>query len=606
MQNFPVTGLDFNEIKTNFKTFVQNDPAATFSDFNYEGSGINALLNIFAYNAHYLGYYIKMLLNESFIDSAVKRESLVSRGKLNAYTPMGIKTARAKIQMDLTLDPEQMPENNRLVFPAGYSFSGNNYLDDDRRFQTLESIATTEFTENYETIESIPTLVSYTFHTPEFVVYEGQFRDWKFEVDNNDLSQQFIIQDKNIDLETLNVYIHPNVDSTDREEFTLAADFFTLDNTSKVFFITTTSDGYFEIFFGNNVFGEKPSTGNMISISYVISSGEDGNGCSIFSNPSRTINGTDLSVIFNDYDYKITTIENSNGGMIEETIEELRFNIPNHFKRQNRLVTERDYKTLLLEKFRNIDSINVWGGEKHFFKDYGCIYVCIKPKTGLLLTQTAKLEIENYVEKYAVIGNKIKVIQPDYLWVDLDFTVKYDPSITSLTKEQIKNIIYGDIQNFNEIYLDKFDLGLSDINLLNYIKIDKNYIKRIFDIKRLSKTLIYTPNTSTEHFILFGNALVQNSITSDQLRYNQNSCYIMDNAYGQLYLVDDLMNKLIPQAIGSIDYNSGTIKLVIDFNLDLTVNVDETFKIYATPKYPDIDTYLNNIIKINQINVTIS
>ncbi len=609
MQTFPVAGLDFEQIKQNFKDFVKADPLAPFTDFNFEGSGINALLNIFAYNAHYLGYYIKMLLNESFIDTAVKRESLLSRAKLNAYFPSGVKTAKAKIQMDLTTDPGQVNINQPIIFPTGYSFSGNNYVADHRVFQTLEPVIASDYTIETQIVqinnENIEQIISYTYHTPEFIIYEGQFRTWNIEVDNNDLSQRFIIQDKNIDLTTLKVYIHPNVQSVDREEFLLATDFFELSKANKIFFLTTSSDGFFEIFFGNNIFGEKPDTGNMISISYIISSGEDGNGCFHFSEPGRITNG-DMSLIFNQNDCTITTIENSSGGMSDESIEELRFNIPNHFKRQNRLVTERDYKTLLIEKFRNIDSINVWGGEKHFFKDYGSIYICIKPKTGLLLTQTAQYEIESYMKNYAVVGAKIKIVQPDYLYADLDFTVKIDQSITSLSKNQIQALIYLDILDYNEQFLDKFELGLSDYELLNHIKTNKLYIKRIFNFKRIFKKLLYIPNTTTEHLILFGNPLLRNSITSNELIYDNKPCYIIDDAIGNMILVDKNDKKILTKNIGTIDYELGIMKLIMDFNLDLSSNVDEMIDLIATPKNPDIDTYLNNIIKINQINITIT
>lgn len=609
MQTFPIAGLDFDQIKQNFISYVKSDPKQPFTDFDFEGSGINALLNIFAYNAHYLGYYIKMLLNESFIDSAIKRESLLSRAKLNAYFPKSTKTSRAKIRMELTVDPGQVPETMPIVFPAGYSFSANNFAADHRTFQTLEPVITSGYTTNTRqvTIDGVQTteIYSYTYTTPEFTVYEGQLRTWEFEVNNNDLSQRFIIEDKNIDLDTLTVHLYPNVNSTNRVEFLLATDFFNLTRTNPIFFLTTTSDGHYEVFFGKDVFGKQPETGNKVSLSYLISTGSNGNGCFYFSEPGR-LNSGDLSLIFNQSDYNIITIENSSGGLDEESIEELRFNIPNNFKRQNRLVTERDYKTLLLEKFRNIDSINVWGGEKHFFKDYGAVYICIKPKIGLLLTQTAQEEIESYVKDYAVIGAKIKVVQPDYLWVDLSITLKIDHSLTSLANSQIENDIYQAVLDFNETQLDKFELGLSDLELLTHLKSDKVYIKRIFDSKKIFKKLVYIPNTTTEHDILFGNPVIPNTIQSNELIYNNNKCYIIDNADGKLYLVNEKGKFIFTKAIGSINYNTGNAKLTVDFNLDLSSNVDETLSLYATPKNPDIDTYLNNVIKINQININIT
>jgi hypothetical protein len=603
MQNFPIAGLDFNQIKQNFVDFVKSDPKAPFTDFNYEGSGINALLNIFAYNAHYLGYYIKMLLNESFVDSALKRESLISRGKLNGYTPANVKTATAKLKMSITIDSEQDPTQGYLVFPRGYSFSGRNYNEDGRKFQLLDVIRTTERTVDDSRLEQDGfSLITYT--TPEFIVHEGTFREWKYEIDSNDLSQQFIIQDKNADLNTLKIYIHPNIYSNDREEYLLATDFFNINKNSKIFFVTTTYDGYYEVFFGNNVFGKKPENGNMIKLSYLISSGAAGNGCKIFSDPSLLIVGSS-DFYFNREDYVITTIEESNGGLSEESIDELRFNIPHHYRRQNRMVTESDYRSLLMSKYRNIDSINIWGGEKHFFRDYGSLYICIKPKSGLLLTQTAKSEIESYLKSYAVIGMQIKIIQPQYTFVDISLSVRIDISLTTFSANQIKEMIINDIMTYNELYLDKFDNGLSDFDLLNFLKTDKPYIKRIFDTKRLIKEFTFIPNTKTENIIIFGNALIPGSLSSQQLIYGTLISYIIDDGLGKMWLINPNNEKIIKKSIGTVDYTSGIVKLVIDFDLDMSTNINEITNIIATPQTPDIESYLYNIIKINNIRVDV-
>lgn len=605
MENFPIAGLDFNQIKNNFVTFVKSDPESPFTDFDFEGSGINAFLNILAYNAHYLGYYIKMLLNESFIDTAVKRESLLSRAKLNAYIPAGYKTAKAKIKMTLIRDEGQQPLSGYITLPYGYNFLGDNYQEDFRKFFLLEPISTETVEEIYRYNDN-NTLKSYRYTTPEFIIHEGEFRNSRYLVNSNNLSQQFIIQDKTIDLETLKVYVHPNVDASYREEFMLASDISELSAENKIYFITTTANGFYELFFGNNIFGQKLSHGNMISISYLKSRGADGNGCAVFSEPGRISTYGDQFLYFNQEDHFITTIESSHGGMSEESTDEMRFNIPNHFRRQNRMVTERDYKTLLLEKYRNIDSINVWGGEKHFFKDYGSIYLCIKPRDGLLLTETAKNEIQNYLKNYAVVGMQIKIIQPDYVWINVMFSIKCDSTITNLSKNQIKNSILNDTYTYNEIYLDRFNSGLSDVDLLTYIKQDKPYLTRIFNTKQLIKKFTYIPNTTTEHVIIFGNKLTPGSILSNNLMYGQLSCYIVDDSAGKIYIVDENGRSILSKSIGIIDYDTGIIKLIIDFNLNLTENIEEIIHIYAKPVNPDVDSYLNNIIKINQVEVEFS
>ena len=64
-----VTEFDFDRVKTNLKTFLKAQ--TEFKDYDFEGSGMNILLDTLAYNTHYLGFNANMLANEMFLDSAV-------------------------------------------------------------------------------------------------------------------------------------------------------------------------------------------------------------------------------------------------------------------------------------------------------------------------------------------------------------------------------------------------------------------------------------------------------------------------------------------------------------------------------------------------------
>ena len=200
---------------------------------------------------------------------------------------------------------------------------------------------------------------------------------------------------------------------------------------------------------------------------------------------------------------------------------------------------------------------------------------------------------------------KIKIIQPEYVYINLNIYIKYDSSITSLSKNQIKSLVISDIETFNSTKLDKFDLGLSDLEMLNHITNNKAYIKRVYDSKLIFKRISFIPNSLTEHLIFFGNEILPNSLRSNQLSYADIPCFIADDGKQKLYLMNTNENKVFNKSIGTIDYVSGTIKIIFDFDLDLTGDVEEIIELMATPKFSDINSYLNSILRINQITVSI-
>ena len=80
-----ITDLDFDQIKNNLKSYLQQQ--SEFSDYDFEGSGLSVLLDILAYNTHYNAYYLNMVANEAFLDTAVLRDSVVSHAKTLNYVP---------------------------------------------------------------------------------------------------------------------------------------------------------------------------------------------------------------------------------------------------------------------------------------------------------------------------------------------------------------------------------------------------------------------------------------------------------------------------------------------------------------------------------------
>lgn len=601
METIHINGLDFEEIKKNFIEFLKKDQA--YKDYNFEASGINSLLNIFAYNAHYIGFYVKMLLNESFIDSAMKRETLLSKAKLNGYIPKNVRSSRAKIKLSCAVEINQDPESKSVIIPRGSHFTGTNTNKDGRSFYVIDDVICYD-REEYE--GNGKQYVKYT--SPEFLVYEGSLKKWRFIVDSRDAFQRFVIKDKSIDIDTLRINVYDDEFSTNKKEFILARDLFKITPSSNVFYVSTNEDGFYEIFFGNNQFGKKLDHGNLVEAVYISSSGESGNGCKsmVYVKPPQSDITRYTTAFFDIFDVKV--IEPSHGGLGEETIEELRFNIPHHFRRQNRIVTESDFKSILLSEFRNIDSINVWGGEKNHIRKYGSVFICIKPKYGLKLTGSARREIEKILEKYSVIGMKPIIVDPDYLFLDVKIVVKFDPSKTSKSVGEIEKYVHLKAVEYGQNKLDRFDSGLSEVDFLDYIRKGEPSIIRIYSIKTMTKEMMLKYRDSTEHVIFFGNKIIPNSLKSSKFKYGKHNCEIRDEK-GSLFILDENGKKVLEKPLGTIDYEKGIIKIIIDLDIVSEYDYDGILgkiKFTAKPELDDIETFENNILLFNTIEVKAS
>lgn len=603
-QIFPINGLDFDEIKSNFIEFLKRDQA--YKDYNFDASGISSLINIFAYNAHYIGYYVKMLLNESFLDSATRKETLLSKAKLNGYIPKGNRSARAKVILECTVERAQDPESHSVIIPRGSHFAGANTNNDSRAFFVIDDVICYDREEiagaNGEE------LVKYT--SPEFEIYEGAMQKWRFEVDATDTDQRFIIKDKTIDISTLRVSVLNDEKSTDKREFFLASNIFEIKPDSNAFYISTNEDGYYEIFFGNNQFGRKLDHGNIVVASYLSSNGESGNGCDTMSyvQPPQDGSTRHTTAYFTGFNTRV--VETSNGGLGEETLDELRFNIPHHFRRQNRIVTEGDYRSILMSEFRDIDSINVWGGEKNFTREYGKVFICVKPKLGMKLSGSARNEIERILERYSVVGMQPKIIDPEFLKLDVKLHVKFNPSLTTKSVGEIEKYVYDKAVQYGDETLDKFNAGLSEVDFLDYIRRDEPSIHRIYSTKTMTKDVEIVYRSTTEHVILFGNRIIPGTLRTTGFTYGVWKCTIRDDAEGNLWIVRDEDGERVSlKPIGSVDYAEGIARMILDVDIVCDTDfagVQGVLSFTADPELTDVETYLNNIVTFNTIKVGVS
>src|SRR6056300_844994 len=308
---FVVSELDFDTIKQNLKNFLQNQPE--FSDYNFEGSGFAVLLDILAYNTHYLSFNANMLANEMYLDSADIRKNIVSLAKLLGYTPSSPRSPIASIDIVL---------NNA----SGVTVT----MDKGTAFTTTVDGLTYQFVTNQDTTIS-PTDGVYRFSNVS--IYEGTLVTYRYTVDSTDVDQKFIIPSANADTSTLKVTVQNSASDTTLNTYTLATGVRGLSSTSKAYFLQETESGKFEIYFGDGVIGQNLSDGNIVILEYIVTNKSEANGASSFT-LSGSIGGfTNVS---------ITTKSSAQGGAEAESKESIRFNAPLQYTTQDRAVTTTD------------------------------------------------------------------------------------------------------------------------------------------------------------------------------------------------------------------------------------------------------------------------
>lgn len=589
MENLNLQSLDFNDLKNAFKAFLKANP--NYADYNFEASGISTLLNILAYNSHINGFYTKMLLDESFIDSAHTREALLSHAKRTGYVPRGRRSARAEVTLAITVD--EMPPSQSLTVPRGSAFTATNAVNDTRVFYNADDVVIHDFTYNQDD--------TITFISAPFTIFEGSLESYRFTADANDIAQRFVIKDADIDIDTIRVNVYPSLGSTVKTEYNRGDNVLELAGDSNVYFLTTTELGYYQVVFGDGTFGAPLSDGNVIECVYIASNGESGNGAQTFTyNPN----------IGNFENHQVTTISASSGGMEAENIESLRFTIPHHYRRQNRIVTESDYKSVLLSEFRNIDSINVWGGETNSRREYGKVFVSIKPKNADSLTASARNEIKNtIVERYGVVGSDVIFVDPDFINVEVVVTAKIDKKKTNRTTGQLQSLVISQVSNYNANTLNRFGNLLSDVEMLDQVRSSEPAIVSLYSSKVLKKVVQIIHGSTGTYPVVFGNA-VEPGVETSPLVYGGAVMTLKDaDKDGNLYLVrQDNGTKFLTRSFGTVDYSTGEIAFQLPGSARVQGYQNETIGALTwttTPVNPDIETVENNIVRITSTQAVI-
>lgn len=564
-----IAEIDYANYRERLKSQLKADER--FKDINFEASGVSTILNLLAYNSHYLGSYMFMLNNESSIDTAQTIQSVYSKARGLGYTPKLMKSATVECIVKCEVD--KFPSNGYITLHKGKSITGiADRSAETRTFVNVDDVFLYDYEQNGD---------KWVFSSSLTTLTEGQNRSWEFIVDSSVKYQPFVIKDKTIDVDSLRVYVKSS-DDDDGTIYNKANNVFEVNTSSKVHYTSVTHDGYIEVFFGANVFGYQPDDGMIIRCEYVSSSGELGNGCQQFLFPGFTFHPT----------------EQSNSGSNGENIESTRFNAITQYRAQNRLLTPDDYRSLVLSYFRNLQAINVWRGEDNFKKQYGKVFISVKPYYADKLSTSAKKEIERkLLEDSKRLGAEPVFVDPEFINCDIEIILTTNVADYSVGVTELQERAIQAATKFSEESLNIFGNSLSDVELNDRIRKSHNGIVSSYTRKTFRKSIDISLASSTANYVFFGNPVIVGSVLFEfSDNYYKWKCYDVD---GKIVAETTNVDKKIVKQIGDIDYSTGNISFVVPVN----INERRTIEIKCAPKNPDVVSSFNNIVRIATVRI---
>ena len=588
-----VSDFDFDGIKANLKTFLQSQ--TEFQDYNFEGSGFSILLDVLAYNTHYLGFNANMLANEMYLDSADIRKNIVSLAKMLNYTPSSVRSPVANIDIEVNdATGSTLTLTKGTVFTTTVSGVGYQYLTNEDY-----TITPTNGVFNFSNVD----------------IYEGTLVTFRYTVDKNDPDQKFLIPNSNADTTTLKVSVQESSTNTITNIYSLAGGFNNVTDTSKVYFLQEVDDGKFEVYFGDGVLGAAVSTGNIVILEYIVTNRDESNGASTFT-LATTIGGFS--------DITITTNSVSQGGNAAESKESIRFNAPLGYATQNRAVTTSDYETIVKSIYPNALSVSAWGGEDDETPVYGTVKIAIKAASGSTLTTSTKANIVTALKPYNVASVRPVIVDPETTSVLITSNVKYDSRLTTKSAATLKSDVLSTITDYNTNTLQKFDGIFRYSKLLGLIdNTDTSIVSNITTIK-IKKTFTPTLSSSTKYNIYFRNALYNpvSGYNASQGGILESSGFKISGDTTNIYFLDDdgagnvrryrLVGSVRTYAIntqGTINYTTGQITLN-SLNITTVENIrgeaSATIELIVKPNSNDVVPVRDQIVEIDVENSNVT
>jgi hypothetical protein len=593
------TNLDFGDLRTQIKDYLRSN--SNFTDFDFEGSNFSTLIDLLAYNSYITAYNTNMAVNETFLDSATLRENVVSLARNIGYVPRSKRSAKAKISF--SVDMSQTNARTVKIFAGQVALgavTSGNFI-----FSIPEDVTTPVNSDGVALFENLE-------------VYEGVYLTSTFIVDSSQTNQKFILPNTNIDTTTIRVKVTNQV----TEVYTAYNNILNVDKDSRIFLIQEVANEKYEILFGDNIIGKRPSGGSRIEISYIVTNGELGNGANNFTFSGRLIDNNLLDVT-SGISLIITESSSQNGDSIE-SIDSIKYLAPRVYASQFRAVTANDYKGLIPYIYSNVDSVTSYGGEELDPPEYGKVFISIKPRNGTFLSEITKQDIIRSLKQYSIAGIRPEIIDLSYLYVEVDSTVYYNVNASTrpeLVRSKVLNTLTtysksSDVNNFGGRFKYSKVTTLIDDS-------DKSITSNITKV-RMRRDLNPAINTFATYELCYGNQIHIKkdgySIKSTGFTINgiADTLYMADvqvsGNSGKIFFfkLENNVPVIVKNAAGTVDYKRGEILLDV-VNITSTSLSNGLIEVQAVPESNDViglkDLYLQVDVKnsvVNMIEDTIS
>ena len=610
------TSLDFDQIKAQIKDYLRAN--SNFTDFDFEGSNFSVLIDTLAYNTYINAFNANLVANESFLDSATIRENVVSLARNIGYVPRSKTAAVATIKLgDIEIsDNLADPQIPFITLRAGLVCVGSAN-NSTYRFSIPEDITSTRMV----TING----KRYAQFDDNISLHEGTLLSRIFLVDTS-IDQRFILDTPNIDSSTIRAYVKGINDSGIGRKYSAVDNILNIDKKSEIYLMQEVQDEKYELMFGDGLFGRKLENNQTITVRYIVTDGETGNGASEFSFQGTFSNQSGALIQPND-NVTVTTVQSSSNGAEVEDLSSIKYFAPRIYSAQYRAVTPRDYEAIIQTIYPKTESVAVVGGEELDPPQFGRVQISIKPKNGTYVSDFDKQQIKNKLKSYAIAGINSEIVDLKILYVEIDSTVYYNTSQIADSSTLRTTIIDALNQYANNVEINKFG-GRFKYSKMNQLidRVDNAITSNITKV-RIRRDLKALPNQFAQYELCFGNRFHVNSAgmniksTGFTVAGSSKTVYFTDipnkdangdldgSDMGTLTVIsvnERNEKKVIVKDIGTVDYKKGEI-LINTVNITSTVADNNLIEIQAFPDSNDVvglkDLYLSFNVSNSTINM---
>ena len=588
------TNLDFNDLRTQIKDYLRVNQ--NFTDFDFEGSNFSVLIDLLAYNSYLTAYNTNMAVNEVFLESATLRENVVSLARNIGYLPRSKRSSRANVSFTVDMSGTDARTVKLLAGQVALgAVTDGNYI-----FSIPEDITTPVNSDGTAIFDNLP-------------IYEGVFLTSTFVVDESQTNQRFVIPNVNVDTTSIRVKVTNSV----TEVYSAYDNILDVGKDSRIFLIQEVDEAKYEIRFGDDIIGKKPSNGSTIEVTYIVTNGTSGNGATNFTFSGR-LKDNNLFDVTTGISLLITQSKSESGDEIE-SIDSIKYFAPKVYASQYRAVTSNDYKSLIPTIYPNVESVNAYGGDELDPPEYGKVFISIKPRNGTFLSEVTKQTILSTIRKYSIAGIRPQIVDLSYLYIELESAVYYNANQTSNPEVVRTKVIdtlteYAnskDVNSFGGRFKYSKAVGLID-------DCNKSITSNITKVK-MRRDLNPELNTFATYELCFGNRIHVN----DSGYSVKSTGFLVEGVADVLYMTDKpsstngsvgtiiffkLENNvpiITKNNAGTIDYIRGDIRLDV-VNITSSVLNNGFIEVQAIPESNDIiglqDLYLQLDVQNSVVN----